>query len=84
MALTLDEELRRLDALRWAMEAVGFEAVRIERVLPVEEGVRLEPVPTDLAGHPGWAAMAANVDRLNGVLFGPQNFAAVATTPGPQ
>ena len=69
------------DALRWAMEAVGFEAVRIERVLPVEEGVRLEPVPAGLADHQGWDAVAANVDRLNGLLFGPQNFAAVATTP---
>jgi SAM-dependent methyltransferase len=69
------------DALRWAMEAVGFEGVRIERVLPVEEGVRLEHVPAELADQDGWAAVAANVDRLNGLLFGPQNFAAVATTP---
>jgi len=69
------------DALRWAMEAVGFEGVRIERVLPVEEGVRLEPVPTGSGDREGWAAVAANVERLNGLLFGPQNFAAVATTP---
>lgn len=69
------------DALRWAMEAVGFEAVHIERVMPVEEDVRLEPVPTDLADQHGWAAMTANVDRLNGLLFGAQNFAAVATAP---
>ncbi|HEX3622287.1 MAG TPA: class I SAM-dependent methyltransferase [Acidimicrobiales bacterium] len=69
------------DALRWAMEAVGFEAVRIERVLPVEDGVRLEHLPPELVAQDGWAAVAANIDRLNGVLFGPQNFAAVATTP---
>jgi len=69
------------DALRWAMEAVGFEAVRIERVQPVEEGVRLEPVPAELAGEDGWATVAANVDRLNGLLYGPQNFAAVAVSP---
>ena len=69
------------DALRWAMEAVGFEAVHVERVQPVEEGVRLEALPRELAEQEGWAAMAANIDRLNGVLFGPQNFAAVATAP---
>lgn len=73
------------DALRWAMEAVGFESVHVQRVQPVEEGVRLEPVPAALASEDGgWAAMAANVDRLNGVLFGPQNFAAVATAPSRQ
>lgn len=72
------------DALRWAMEVVGFESVSVERVLPVEDGVRLEPVPDDLAGQGGWATLAANIDRLNNVLFGPQNFAAVATAPQPQ
>jgi 2-polyprenyl-3-methyl-5-hydroxy-6-metoxy-1,4-benzoquinol methylase len=72
------------DALRWAMEAVGFEGVHVERVQPVEDGVRLEPLPPELAAQEGWAAMAANIDRLNGVLFGPQNFAAVATAPHPQ
>ena len=69
------------DALRWAMEAVGFEDLRVERMLPVEEGVRLEPVPEDLADRIGWAPLAANIDRLNGLLFGPQYFAAVAVTP---
>lgn len=72
------------DALRWAMEAVGFEGVHVQRVQPVEEGVRLEALPPELAAQEGWAAMAANIDRLNGVLFGPQNFAAVATAPGRQ
>jgi SAM-dependent methyltransferase len=72
------------DALRWAMEAVGFEGVHVVRVQPVEDGVRLEPLPPELAAQEGWAAMAANIDRLNGVLFGPQNFAAVATAPRPQ
>lgn len=69
------------DALRWAMEAVGFEGVHVVRVQPVEEGVRLEPLPPELAAQDGWATVAANIDRLNGVLFGPQNFAAVATAP---
>lgn len=72
------------DALRWAMEAVGFESVHVERVLPVEEGVRLSPLPDELAGQDGWATVAANIDRLNNVLFGPQNFAAVARSPRPQ
>ena len=66
------------------MEAVGFEGVRVQRVQPVEEGVRLEPLPPELAAKEGWATVAANIDRINNVLFGPQNFAVVATAPGPQ
>ncbi len=72
------------DALRWAMEAVGFEGVRVQRVQPVEEGVRLEPLPPELAAQEGWATVAANIDRINDVLFGPQNFAVIATAPRPQ
>jgi O-antigen chain-terminating methyltransferase len=72
------------DALRWAMEAVGFDAVRVERVLPVEAGVRLDQLPDQLARQDGWATVAVNIDRLNNVLFGPQNFAAVATAPRTQ
>lgn len=72
------------DALRWAMEAVGFGGVHVQRVQPVEEGVRLEPLPPELAAKEGWATVAANIDRINNVLFGPQNFAVVATAPSPQ
>ncbi len=68
-------------ALQWALEVSGFADVQVERVMPVPEGTRLEPVSEELRTEEGWSTLAANVDRLNEVLFGPQNFAAVATKP---
>ncbi|MGH9190524.1 MAG: class I SAM-dependent methyltransferase, partial [Acidimicrobiales bacterium] len=69
------------EAMRWAMEASGFRDVRIQRILPVPDGTRLEPVPAELAGEAGWSSLAANVDRLNDLLYGPQHYAAIATKP---
>ena len=69
------------EALQWALESTGFEDVRVERVEPVPEGTRLEPVAEELREEPGWSTVAANVDRLNQVLFGPQNYAAIGTRP---
>ncbi len=66
-------------ALQWALEVTGFHDVRVERVMPVPEGTRLEPIDDDLREVKGWSTLATNVDRLNQVLFGPQNFAAIAT-----
>lgn len=69
------------DALRWAMEAVGFESVHIERAPLVEDAVRLGPVPERPVDEGGWAALAASTDRLNGLLLGPRSVAAVAVSP---
>lgn len=68
-------------ALQWALEATGFGDVRLERVMPVPHGTRLEPVEEELCQEKGWSTLARNVDRLNQVLFGPQNFAAIGTKP---
>ena len=70
------------EAMAWALGATGFVDVRIERVLPVPEEARLQPVPDGLRDDPAWSAMATNVDRLNTLLYGPQHFAAVAAKPG--
>jgi len=67
------------EAMRWALEATGFGDVRIQRILPVPDGTRLEALPEELATQPGWSSMAANVERLNNLLYGPQHFAAIAT-----
>lgn len=69
------------EAMKWALEATGFVDARIERVLPVPQGARLDPVPEALRSAEGWAEVAANVDRLNNLLYGPQHYAAVATKP---
>ncbi|MDQ4133778.1 MAG: methyltransferase domain-containing protein [Actinomycetota bacterium] len=68
-------------ALQWALEVTGFDEVQLERVMPVPEGTRLEQVDAELREERGWSAVARNVDRLNQVLFGPQNFAAIGTKP---
>ncbi len=68
-------------ALQWALEVTGFADVQVERMMPVPEGTRLEPVDQELRTERGWSTLAANVDRLNQVLFGPQNFAAIGTKP---
>jgi SAM-dependent methyltransferase len=70
------------EAMRWALEVSGFEDVRIHRILPVPEGTRLDPLPAELAAEVGWSTIAANIDRLNALLYGPQHFAAVATKAG--
>jgi SAM-dependent methyltransferase len=70
------------EAMAWALGATGFADVHIERVLPVPDEARLQPVPEDRRDDPAWSAMATNVERLNALLYGPQHFAAVATKPG--
>ncbi|MGQ0743368.1 MAG: class I SAM-dependent methyltransferase [Acidimicrobiales bacterium] len=69
------------EALRWALEATGFVDVEIRRILPVPDGTRLDPVPAALAADPGWATLAANTERLNNLLYGPQHFAAIGRKP---
>lgn len=69
------------EAMKWAMEASGFDDVRLERILPVPDGTRLESPPDELLDDKGWAAMATNIDRLNTLLYGPQHFAAIGTKP---
>ncbi|HWC10340.1 MAG TPA: class I SAM-dependent methyltransferase [Acidimicrobiales bacterium] len=70
------------EAMAWALETTGFVDVHIERVLPVPDEARLQPVPDELRDEGPWAAMATNVERLNALLYGPQHFAAVARKPG--
>jgi len=69
------------EAMKWAMEATGFENVQLERIMPVPEGTRLEPIPDELLDDKGWATMAVNVERMNNLLYGPQHFAAIGTKP---
>jgi len=65
------------EAMRWAFETSGFTDVRIDRVLPLPDDVRLEEVPVDLHDDPTWLRMATNVVRLNALLYGPQHYVAV-------
>jgi SAM-dependent methyltransferase len=60
-------------------ESVGFRDVRLEFFAPLE-AYHLAPV--DAPGSPDFAEQINKAfERLNKVLFGPQDYAAIATTP---
>jgi O-antigen chain-terminating methyltransferase len=66
------------DTLSFLAAAAGFSDVRVELRSPVDPAARLQAVPA--AGLP--AATAAvineNVERLNALLYGPQEYALLA------
>jgi O-antigen chain-terminating methyltransferase len=66
------------ETLRFLAAAAGFSEVRIEYRAPVEASARLRPVPP--VGLPPGAAdvLNENVERLNALLYGPQEYALIA------
>jgi O-antigen chain-terminating methyltransferase len=66
------------DTLRFLAAAAGFSDVRVEMRSPIEAIDRLQPVPGD--GLPPRTAQALNenVERLNNLLYGPQEYALLA------
>ena len=64
--------------LSFLAAACGFTDVRVELRSPVDPAARLQAVPTD--GLPPRAAEALNenIERLNGLLYGPQEYALLA------
>ena len=66
------------DTLSFLAAAAGFTDVRVELRSPVEPAARLQAIPT--GGLPERAARALNenVERLNGLLYGPQEYALIA------
>jgi O-antigen chain-terminating methyltransferase len=66
------------DTLSFLAAAAGFTDVRIELRSPVEPAARLQPVPFD--GLPARAAevLNENVERLNGLLYAPQEYVLLA------
>lgn len=68
--------------LSFLCERAGFRSVRLEFYSPAE-GYHLPRLALP-ADAPAWAASADEAfGRLNDVLFGPQEYAVVATTPTP-
>jgi SAM-dependent methyltransferase len=70
--------------LAFLCESAGFRDVRLRFFSPAED-YRLDPLEVP-DGAPEWAAalagqVSAAMERLNDVLFGPQEYAVVATTP---
>lgn len=66
------------ETLGFLAAGAGFSDVRIELKAPVDAATRLQEVPTD--GLPERAAQVLNenIARLNGLLYGPQEYALIA------
>jgi O-antigen chain-terminating methyltransferase len=66
------------DTLSFLAAAAGFADVRVEPKSPVEASTRLQPVPVE--GLPPRAAgiLNENLERLNAILFGAQEYALIA------
>jgi O-antigen chain-terminating methyltransferase len=61
-------------ALKFMLEACGFEDVKIQYSAPLEnEGLKNLPGTDERT-----SILNQNIDRLNGLLFGPANYAAIA------
>ena len=79
------------DTLQHLLRAAGFTAVAVVYRSPPPPASRLQRLPVDpaLAATPAGAALCElagafnrNVDRLNGLLFAEQDYAAIATRQG--
>lgn len=66
------------ETLSFLAAAAGFSDVRVEMKSPVEASTRLQPVPAE--GLPPRTAgiLNENLERLNAILFGPQEYALLA------
>jgi O-antigen chain-terminating methyltransferase len=66
------------DTLRFLAAAQGFTDVRVELRSPVDPSARLQAVPAD--GLPERAAQVLNenIERLNGLLYAPLEYALIA------
>jgi O-antigen chain-terminating methyltransferase len=66
------------DTLSFLAAACGFTDTRIELRSPVDPAARLQAVPTDGLPARAAAALNENIERLNGLLYGPQEYALLA------
>lgn len=66
------------ETLRFLAAAAGFGEVRIEMRSPIDAAARLQPVPGDGLPERTAAVLNENVERLNELLYGPQEYALIA------
>jgi len=66
------------ETLRFVAAAAGFSDVRIEMRSPVDAASRLQPVPGEGLPERVAVALNENIERLNGLLYGPQEYALFA------
>jgi len=66
------------DTLSFLAAACGFTDTRIELRSPVDPAARLQAVPAVGLPPRAAAALNENIERLNGLLYGPQEYALLA------
>jgi O-antigen chain-terminating methyltransferase len=66
------------DTLSFLAAAQGFSDVRIELRSPVDPASRLQPIPADGLTERTLEALNENIERLNALLYGPQEYALLA------
>lgn len=66
------------DTLRFLAAAAGFAEARVEYRAPVPASARLQPIPTEGLPQPAAAALQEAIERLNDLLYGPQEYALFA------
>jgi SAM-dependent methyltransferase len=66
------------DTLRFLAAAAGFSDVRIELRTPVDVATRLQSVPPEELPPRAVAVMNENLQKLNDLLYGPQEYALYA------
>lgn len=66
------------DTLSFLAAAAGFSDVRVELRSPVDPAARLQPVPPEDLPPRAAAALNENLERLNALLYGPQEYVLLA------
>jgi O-antigen chain-terminating methyltransferase len=66
------------ETLCFLAAAAGFGDVRIELRSPFDASARLQPVPGEGLPERAVQALNENLERLNGLLYGPQEYALIA------
>jgi SAM-dependent methyltransferase len=66
------------ETLSFLVAAAGFADVRIEMRSPVDAASRLQGIPPDGLPPRAAAALNENIERLNGLLYGPQEYVLLA------
>jgi SAM-dependent methyltransferase len=67
------------DTLTFLAAAAGFSDVRVEYRSPVEATSRLQAVPTNGLPEPAARVLNENLERLNALIYGPQEYVLFAT-----
>jgi len=66
------------ETLSFLAAAQGFTDVRVELRSPVDPSSRLQPIPADGLPERASAALNENMERLNGLLYGPLEYVLIA------